>query len=79
MSLSTAQVNALRAVRVSNDNNGRGLIAPVGPASRPYKFLVKTGLLEKKANETLHHITPAGREALQRVDAGTTRTPGDAP
>lgn len=72
MSLSTAQAKALRAVRDSNDN-GRGLIAPNGPASRPYKFLVNAELLERKPGESLHYITARGREALARSDMGAPK------
>lgn len=71
MSLSTAQARALRAVRDASDN-ARGLIPPIGPACRPYKFLVSRGLLECKPGESLHYITKAGREMLATSDAGAT-------
>lgn len=67
--LSTAQARTLEAVANATDSN-RGFLPPVGPSSRPVKFLANAELIALREGRTGYWISDKGRGELAKVKGG---------
>jgi hypothetical protein len=67
--LSTAQARTLEAVAAATDAN-RAWLPPVGPSSRPAKFLKNAELIGPRVGYTGYWITDKGREELAKIKGG---------